>query len=140
MRNRKQTIKQLAKNECANFDLNFNNIGNYYSKEHNPEKKCSFFIDDKLPKCLYFEKGVLPLNPELEVIYYKERTEGKELSHYDKQKVLKDIDDSKNHIECKKCGEDTIVTSNRQKYCEKCSKDIKRERQSKLMQDKRKKY
>ena len=69
-----------------------------------------------MPRCKYFENGVLPLEDGLERDYLEERNLSVLLNRKAKPKV-----------KCEKCGTPFDANSNRQKLCEKCRKIVKRE-------------
>jgi hypothetical protein len=104
-------IKQLIKNECANF--------NYENNFCFPkDKMCCFFLDsDTSPRCKYFEDSVLPLEPEMEYEYRKDR-----------KMSLLDFQAREKICERERCGATFISHSNSQKYCEKCEPIMKRQK------------
>ncbi len=107
-----ETSTSLIKKECANYFQDSgasNKVKNYCCLLNST---CKFFAEDNKPRCQYFEKGVLPLNPELEFRYRKERS----LSTLNIQAT------------CKNCLEPFIRNSNKEKYCHKCKADKHRER------------
>ena len=104
----------MIKDECAGYYVKNNYC--WYK-----DKMCIFYSgikDDNLPFCKYFEKGVLPIKPNLEVDYKEERD-----LFINRVVVLRK--------KCERCGEKIEANSNRQKYCDKCKK-IKRKEQVKL--------
>lgn len=134
---RKNTVKKLVKKYCANYDANLNNINHYCCIEHEETNQCSFFIDKNgVPSCKYFEECILPLDKELQIIYHAEQEKGK-LSHYDKKKVLNQIDQEKREIRCERCDKPIKAKSNRQKYCDNCARVVRNEKQSKIMKKNR---
>jgi hypothetical protein len=93
--------------------------------------RCGYFCDDLRDtyRCKYFEKCVLPIDKQSEALYYAEREakkDGRELSLREKKEIKESAGK-----QCLKCNKDFIPTSNRQKYCEKCRKEIQKE-QSKI--------
>lgn len=99
----------LIKNECANFNYDGNCC---YPKDNT----CCFFTDsNELQRCKYFENGVLPLDPELEFEYRKERKMDM-AGFYMRENT------------CNRCGESFISHSNAQKYCKKCEPIMKRQK------------
>jgi len=95
-------VRSLAKNACACF------YGadrcRWYPQD---QEKCIFFLDDvDDQKCKYFEKYVLPIDPQLEAAYF-----------------AAEADDT-----CEHCSLPMIKSSNRQKYCSACADEIRRER------------
>jgi hypothetical protein len=106
------TIKQLVNNECTNHFGELNKIQNYCCLL---DKSCVFFCDNKEPvRCKYFEASVLPLNPDLQFKYRKER----QLSTVDLLRT------------CKRCLQ-AFTGSIKEKYCGECKRIRKRE-QTKL--------
>jgi hypothetical protein len=101
---KKKTIKGLVKAECANFD--------YENNFCLPKNEiCCFYVDEKLPRCKYFERGVLPLIPELEIQYRCDRH----------------MSTNENIDICDRCGSYLKVNSNSQKYCDDCKKIIQKQ-------------
>ena len=66
-----ELIKKLVINECVHHDKNSNNIKDYCDKEFTKSLQCIFFLKDKA-RCEYFERAVLPMNPQLEALYRSE--------------------------------------------------------------------
>jgi hypothetical protein len=99
----KNKIKQLVKNNCASYLGDKHGISNYCCWK---DGSCVFFKqDNQLPSCLYFEKGVLPMDEKLERDYKLERNMDVVEGRVAKPKV-----------NCKKCGDtfflDTCGVSN----------------------------
>ena len=94
----------LIKSECANFFDLQEGIKNYccYS-----DKSCKLFSNTKA-RCIYFEEGVLPLRPELQLKYLQAR----KMSVLNIQKT------------CNECGE-TFV-GGKKKYCDSCLSNRKK--------------
>lgn len=114
-------IKSLIKEECAGYITGF--VNNYCC---NKDGVCLFFEDTDMPRCKYFEEGVLPLEEDLERQYRIERKLNAVIGKKAKPKV-----------KCERCGTTFDANSNRQKYCDKCRKAIKREQARLSMQRKR---
>ena len=94
----------LIKTECANFfDLQAG-IKNYCCLS---DKSCKLFSDTRA-RCIYFEEGVLPLRPELQLKYLQAR----KMSVLNIQKT------------CNECGE-TFV-GGKKKYCNSCLSNRKK--------------
>ncbi|TKH46091.1 hypothetical protein C1I60_04505, partial [Paenibacillus terrae] len=109
----KNSIKRLVKNNCACYLGAKHGITNYCCLQDSP---CVFFAqDDGLPRCTYFENGVLPIDEKLEREYKSERNTGTEF------KIAKP------RVNCKKCGATFSANSNRQKYCDKCRGKTRKE-------------
>lgn len=103
-------VKKLIKDECAGY---------YYEDNYccSKDRECIYFVEsDKLVKCKYFEQGVLPLDIDLEYEYRVER----KMNVGNKTSI-------KTNIKCGRCNTYFDANSNRQVYCEKCKKIIKRE-------------
>ena len=115
-------IKNLIKRDCAGYYTE----NNYCCSK---DGTCVFFEDnEQLPNCKYFEVGVLPLNADLEFEY--------RLEH--KMAVVHKIP-VKTNSKCGRCNLYFEAASNRQNYCEKCKKIVKREQSRLSMQKKRNK-
>ncbi|MFK4304719.1 hypothetical protein ABH892_004886 [Paenibacillus sp. RC254] len=113
----KNRIKRLVKNSCAGYLGAKHGIPNYCCLQDGP---CVFFAqDDDLPRCSYFENGVLPIDEKLEREYKSERN------------VEVGFNTAKPRVNCQKCKATFSANSNRQKYCEKC-KDKNANEKSKL--------
>jgi hypothetical protein len=117
-----RTIKQIISKECANHFGSFGNINKNYCCLKN--KVCVFFTAEKLPRCGYFEEGVLPLNPELQLEYRQQR----------KMKA-RNIPVAS----CKNCLGLFVRKSKNEKYCEGCKKIRKKDQDKLRMKDKRSK-
>lgn len=103
-------VKKLIKIECAGYYFE----NNYCCTK---DGECIFFLEsEKLPCCKYFEKGVLPLDIDLEFEYRVER----KMNVGNKTSL-------KTNVKCDRCNLFFEAVSNRQVYCEKCKKIIKRE-------------
>ena len=116
-------IKGLIKSQCAGYFPEQSSIHNYCCSV---DGACLFFRDnEEIPCCKYFEEGVLPLDEDLEREYRQER----------QMEVCKNKS-VKTNTKCQRCNTYFEAGSNRQIYCEKCRKIIKKEqarnRQQKL--------
>ena len=115
-------IKRLVKSDCAGY---FSENNYCCSKDG----ICVFFEEcEQLPNCKYFEVGVLPLNADLEYEYRQEH----QMAVVHKIPV-------KTNSKCGRCNLYFEAASNRQNYCEKCKKIVKREQSRLSMQKKRNK-
>lgn len=72
-------IKRLVADECANHQRTGpEGLKDFcWMREKSNAGKCVFFTGKEM--CGYFEKSVLPLNPDLEEDYKNERTESRDL-------------------------------------------------------------
>lgn len=115
-------IKRLVKSDCAGYFTE----NNYCCSK---DGVCVFFREtEQLPCCRYFEEGVLPLDEDLEYEYRQER----QMAVVHKTPV-------KTNVKCSRCKLYFKAGSNRQNYCEKCKKIVKREQARLSMQKKRNK-
>jgi hypothetical protein len=113
----KNKIKQLVKHNCASYLGDKHDISNYCCWK---DGSCVFFSQENtIPRCSYFENGVLPADEKLELEYKLER-------NMDVERLI-----AKPKVNCKKCGTTFEANSNRQSYCEKC-KQKNRNEKSKL--------
>ncbi|MFK4345224.1 hypothetical protein ABH894_005477 [Paenibacillus sp. RC62] len=102
----KNSVKRLVKNNCACYLGAKHGIPNYCCLQDSP---CVFFAQyDSLPRCTYFENGVLPMDEKLVQEYKSDRN------------VEIGFNTAKPRVNCQKCGKTFSANSNRQKYCEKC--------------------
>jgi hypothetical protein len=102
----KNRFKRLVKNNCACYLGAKHGIPNYCCLQDGP---CVFFSqNDALPRCTYFENGVLPMDEKLEREYKSERN------------VETEPKTAKPRVNCTRCGGTFSANSNRQKCCEKC--------------------
>ena len=127
-----KSIKKLVIKECANYDEVFNDIKDYCCLEWTKGYCCIFFIKENA-ECDYFERGVLPMNPQLEALYRAEhqaKEVGYELTKGDKENILEKESSIKGKVKihCKNCGKIFQADNYRQKYCDYCKKFIKRKR------------
>lgn len=138
-----KSVKKLITGDCANHDEVFNNIKDYCCREWTKGYRCIFFIKENA-KCDYFERAVLPMNPQLEAFYraeHKAKIEGLELSNQSKELIAeeKSLAAGKVNIHCKRCGKTFLANNYRCQYCEICKKYVRRESTRTSMSIKRKK-
>ena len=137
-----KSVKKLVIRDCANYDEVFNDIKDYCDGEWTKDYRCIFFIKENA-KCDYFERAVLPMNPQLEALYKAEhiaKEVGYELTKGEKENIL-DKESSikgKVKIHCKRCKKVFQADHYNQKYCEFCRRSIRRESTRKAMEKKRK--
>lgn len=108
-------IKRLIKKNCMNY---FSECGDDNHYCCNIDGVCIYFGNVDNLRCHYFEQGVLPIEAVLEKEYYLELN----IKSYNEK-----IEKPKPRIKCKGCGKNIEANSNRQRYCERCKKNIKRE-------------
>lgn len=137
-----KSVKKLVIRDCANYDEVLNNIKDYCCREWTKGYRCIFFIKDNAI-CRYFEKAVLPMNPQLEALYqaeHKAKIEGRELSNQSKELIAeeKSLAAGKVNIHCKRCKKTFQANNYRQQYCDYCKKLIKRKRWRESKSKKRK--
>lgn len=107
-------IKRLIKNQCACHIAELCSIPHYCCYR---DGVCIYFGElEELPRCKYFEEGVLPVDSDLEYEYRDER-------RMDMLQAKK----AKPKVKCELCGNIFEANSNRQKCCEKCSRIRNRE-------------
>ena len=140
--NIKQQIKRLIRNECACYDPSTNGIiyiknipqsitiKDYCDREREKDCRCSIF---KNKRYSYFERAVLPMNPQLEALYiaeHKARQINYKLSKEDKKRIVEEKSSvaGKVKIHCKKCKDVFLANNYRSQYCDKCKKYLNRER------------
>lgn len=138
--NIKQQIKRLVRNECACYDPFTNGIiyiknipqsitiKDYCDREREKDCRCSIF---KNKRCSYFERAVLPMNPQLEAFYiaeHKARQINYKLSKEDEKRIVEEKSSvaGKVKIHCKRCKDVFLANNYRSQYCEFCKKLIKR--------------
>jgi hypothetical protein len=110
----KNKIKQLVKNNCASYLGDKHGISNYCCLR---DGSCVFIgQENPIPRCSYFENGILPTDEKLEREYKLER-------NMDVERQI-----AKPKVNCKKCGTTFEANSNRQSYCEKCQKQNAKEK------------
>jgi len=127
-----KAVKILVTRECANYDEVFNDIKDYCCLEWTKDYRCIFFIKENA-ECVYFERAVLPTNPQLEGLYQAEhqaKIEGRELSNQYKKRIVEGKSSvvGKVKIHCKKCNEIFLANDYRSQYCKKCKRIIRREK------------
>lgn len=137
-----KSVKKLVIRDCANYDEVFNNIKDYCCLEWTKGYRCIFFIKENA-KCDYFERAVLPRNPQLEALYiaeHKAKLVKYELTKENKKRIIEDKSSVAGRIEihCKKCKKTFLANNYRSQYCEKCRKYVRRESTRKSMSKKRK--
>ncbi len=150
--NIKQQIKRLVRNECACYDTSTNGIiyiknipqsitiKDYCDREREKDCRCSIF---KNKRCSYFERAVLPMNPQLEALYiaeHKARQINYKLSKEDKKRIVEEKSSvaGKVKIHCKRCKDVFLANNYRSQYCKKCKRYIRRESTRRSMSIKRK--
>ncbi len=125
-----QKIRNLASDECSCYSPILNGIKHYCDQEKDKDYTCKLF---KGERCAYFEKFVLPLNPQLQELYKSElkaKTDGYKITEENKKDILQNqspiIGEIK--VECARCGEPFVTTDLKGKYCRLCKKIIQREK------------
>ncbi len=111
------TLKQLISEECANYYAKMGKTNDYCCAEWTPDHRCVYFTANGFPRCGYFERSVLPLEPGLESVYHAERESQAPLSAREKQKIRVSVMPI-----CAMCGKPFKRSSNRQRYCPQCRK------------------
>jgi len=127
-----KSVKKLVIRDCANYDEVLNNIKDYCCLEWTKGYRCIFFIKENA-KCDYFERAVLPTNPQLEALYqaeHKARIVDYKLTKEDKERIVEEKSSlaGKIKIHCKKCGKTFLANNYRSQYCDKCKKYLNRKR------------
>lgn len=116
-------IKMLAKSECANYETKFNSVKDCCLIKGN----CALITNDELVRCGYFEEAVLPLDPELEAVYFaihKANASGQEVT----SKYIKAVREANKVVKtCDRCGKEFRPSNNRQRHCDLCKKIISRD-------------
>ena len=137
-----KSVKKLVVNECACYDNSTKGIiyiknipqsitiKNYCDKEHDKDCRCLIFKDKR---CDYFERAVLPMNPQLEALYkteHKAKEVNYELTKEDKEQILKEESSvaGKVKIHCKRCKRTFLANHYNQQYCDDCKRYLNRER------------
>ncbi|MBA7590080.1 hypothetical protein ES708_32182 [subsurface metagenome] len=135
-----KSVKKSVVNECTCYDSSTKGIiyiknipqsitiKDYCDREHDKDCRCLIFKDKR---CDYFERAVLPMNPQLEALCRAEhiaKKEGCELSDQSKELIVeeKSLVAGKVKIHCKKCKEIFLANNYRSQYCEKCKKYLNR--------------
>jgi len=127
-----KSVKKLVIRDCANYDEVFNNIKDYCCLEWTKGYRCIFFLKENA-KCDYFERAVLPMNPQLESLYKAKhiaKKVGYELTKKEKEDILdkKSSVKGKVKIHCKRCKRTFLADHYNQKYCKDCKRYLNRER------------
>ncbi|MBA7568627.1 hypothetical protein ES695_11360 [Candidatus Atribacteria bacterium 1244-E10-H5-B2] len=137
-----RSVKKLVVKECAFYDTSTKGIiylknipqsitiKNYCDREHDKDCRCLVF---KYIRCDYFERAVLPMNPQLEALYKAEHIAeevGYKMTKGDKENILEKESSTKGKVKinCKKCGKTFLANNLRQQYCDYCKKSIRREK------------
>ena len=94
--------------------------------------RCIFFIKENT-ECVYFERAVLPTNPQLEALYRSEhqaKIEGCELSNQYKKRISEEKSSVAGEVKihCKRCKMIFLANNYRSQYYDKCKKYLNRER------------
>ena len=136
-----ESIKKLVTNECAHHDKLQNNIKNHCDGEFTKSLQCIFFLEDKA-RCEYFERAVLPMNPQLEALYRSEhqaKQVGYELTDQDKKQIVEKESPiaGKVKIHCKRCKKIFLADNYRSQYCDNCKKYLNREQKRNWISKKR---
>ena len=128
------SVKKLIRNECACYSEGLNGIKDYCDRENTEDYRCVFFIKESEDnaRCGYFERAVLPMNPQLEALYiaeHKAKMANYELTKEDKERIIEEKSSiaGKVQIHCKRCGKTFQADNYRQQYCDKCKRIIRRE-------------
>ncbi|MBA7558482.1 hypothetical protein ES695_00790 [Candidatus Atribacteria bacterium 1244-E10-H5-B2] len=147
-----KSVKKLVVNECACYDSSTKGIiyiknipqsitiKDYCDRERDKDCRCSIFKDKR---CDYFERAVLPMNPQLEALYQAEH-QAKEveyrLTKKDKERIVEEKSPAagKVKIHCKRCGKTFLADHYNQKYCESCKKYLTKKRWREQKQKERK--
>lgn len=126
-------IKMLAKSECANYEVKFNSVKDCCLVKG----ACVFVTNEELARCKYFEEAVLPLDPELEAVYFaihKANASGQELT----SKYIRAVREANKVTKiCDRCGKEFKPGNNRQRYCDICKKIISRDQARERMKKKK---
>jgi len=129
-----KSVKKLVVNECACYDPSTKGIAyiknipqsitikNYCDKEHDKDCRCLIFKDKR---CDYFERAVLPMNPQLEALYkaeHKAKEVNYKLTKEDEEQILKEESSAagKVKIHCKRCKKTFLADHYNQQYCDDC--------------------
>ena len=134
MINTEQKVKQLVIDECACYSSTLNDIKHYCDKEYDEDCCCRLFKNDR---CGYFEKAVLPMNPQLRELY---RAELKgEATEKDKEKIIEQESSiiGKVNVRCKRCNDVFLADNYRTQYCDKCKRIMTRKNKREYMERKK---
>ncbi len=115
-------VKKLVLNECACYSQFSNGIKDYCDKEEEEDCRCFIFEDER---CGYFEKSVLPMNPQLEALYKAEKS-GYELPKEEEENISSVK--GKVKIHCKRCEKTFLADNYRSQYCKFCKRVIRVEK------------
>jgi len=104
--------------------------------------RCIFFLKENA-ECDYFERAVLPNNPQLEALYRAEHIAedvGFKMTKSDKENILEKESSIKGKVKihCKRCGNTFLADHYNQQYCKFCKRYIRRESTRRSMAKKRK--
>jgi len=121
-----KSIRKLVTDECACYSPILNDIKDYCDREQDKDCRCLIFKDKR---CGYFERAVLPMNPQLEALYKAEhqaKKEGHKLSNQYKEQILEEKISAKGKVKiyCKRCGEIFLANNHKRQYCKKCKRII----------------
>lgn len=136
-----KSVKKLVIRDCANYDEVLNDIKDYCCLEWTKGYRCIFFLKGNT-ECDYFERAVLPMNPQLEALYqaeHKAKEVNYELTKEDEEQILKEESSvaGKVKIHCKRCKRTFLADNYRQQYCNFCKRYVKRQSTRKAMAKKR---
>jgi len=137
-----KSVKKLVVNECACYDPSTGGIiykgnkpipitiKNYCDREQDKDCRCLIFKDKR---CEYFERAVLPMNPQLEALYqaeHKAKEVNYELTKEDEEQILKEesSEAGKIKIHCKRCKRTFLADHYNQKYCKSCKEYLTKKR------------
>lgn len=139
-----KSVKKLVIRDCANYDEVLNDIKDYCCLEWTKGYRCIFFLKENT-ECDYFERAVLPMNPQLEALYkaeHKAKEVNYKLTKEDEEQILKEESSAagKVKIHCKKCKKTFLADHYNQQYCDDCKIYLnqKRWRENKDKERKRK--
>ena len=130
-----RAVQKLVVDECHCYNISLNGIKHYCCKEMDKDCSCGIF---KGERCWYFERAVLPMNPQLEALC---RAELLKLNEEAKERIIERESPvaGKIKIQCKKCGKVFLADNYRQQYCKFCKKQIRRKNKREYMERKRSK-
>jgi hypothetical protein len=106
-------ITKLVADECANHFRELN--GRKNDCRGRADHKCVFFGEpqDEMPRCGYFERGVVPLDREIQSSLFLAGP--------------KAASSPQARVKCVRCREFFVAASGRQQYCPKCRESVRRE-------------
>lgn len=138
---------QHVRKECS-YHYNFlKDIKDYCCAEWTKDKRCIFTQSKievtslkekevKPPRCTHFENAVLPvLSLSIQQKYWEVRSEHVTKKEEEKINILKEQVKKTICVKCKK--RILSATNNRQKYCEKCKKEVSKKRAKENMRKRR---